>query len=689
MEETNGIGNPNDKAGTVTGGESLSNGHAHIPDSKALSDGASSDENEATLEDLNESKDPVPPSLSDMVSNGATNKDTAAPKPTEKHSSVPSKMRIKLKMPKLSASGLPAKRPPPQASSSSSATPKMKMLPLSKKPRITLPTTKTKSTPPDTVGSTADKASNNNGNKPPSASDKPKSRIRSLKLPMNSKPDDTGSSSVATSNTSSKLVGKRRLGQAARVRIPYLTSPGLKVPAVYNGKAYELPSQVFDAAMETAGYSLEARTQKPYRGSSTTRTVGDMFDSNTKLTLHFPPLVPPELWKGDSQDGADGPVSKEQLPDRLIGILKRSREHEKTSIEMSLENANGDSQSKRSITSGSYKETLPVSLTIPYPDSFIQRQLDYKEQVFKREVAIRKRQAAELDLEPGAELPPGSLPKIPPIPHLPTPPVMSFLPGFLDEHQDNFPLYPPKTSRDFVGHLDPQCFHVSEGRYFGLSSNRIADPNFVGANAPGIGGSNAAGGAGLATSTAGTQGTTLMLTSAFYKAAVQATTSGRKKKVSPKSSDGAFMKVVIKREDKKSPTSDVKKQTSPNTSASAAPAKSFKAVSALKQMMEDGGSGAESMRERIMRSAVHASRTGNHGKPFSVGENVFSDVSKAFAAYAGVKACARCKSNKQGAYHCRLKRKHDEDDWDGGSSQLQLKPLFDMPLEELLEEDDD
>jgi len=38
-----------------------------------------------------------------------------------------------------------------------------------------------------------------------------------------------------------------------------------------------------------------------------------------------------------------------------------------------------------------------------------------------------------------------------------------------------------------------------------------------------------------------------------------------------------------------------------------------------------------------------------------------------------VKPCSRCKQNKQGAYHCRLRRKHREGDWDGkGSSTILL-----------------
>lgn len=45
---------------------------------------------------------------------------------------------------------------------------------------------------------------------------------------------------------------------------------------------------------------------------------------------------------------------------------------------------------------------------------------------------------------------------------------------------------------------------------------------------------------------------------------------------------------------------------------------------------------------------------------------------KSFSAFAGIKPCIRCRSNKQGAYHCRLRRKHKDPDWDGGNSTTKL-----------------
>ena len=89
----------------------------------------------------------------------------------------------------------------------------------------------------------------------------------------------------------------------------------------------------------------------------------------------------------------------------------------------------------------------------------------------------------------------------------------------------------------------------------------------------------------------------------------------------------------------------------------------------LKKIMEVGSTEASAMRECIIRAAVFASRTSTHSGSF-VGPNgeTYPDVSKAFSNYANLRPCARCKSNKQGAYHCRLRREHKYLDLVGGES---------------------
>ena len=63
---------------------------------------------------------------------------------------------------------------------------------------------------------------------------------------------------------------------------------------LHNG--YILPQTVFNQSMIAGGYTMDNRKHKPHRGSSTQRTVGDMFDSDINLYLHFPELIPLDVW---------------------------------------------------------------------------------------------------------------------------------------------------------------------------------------------------------------------------------------------------------------------------------------------------------------------------------------------------------------------------------------------------------
>lgn len=66
------------------------------------------------------------------------------------------------------------------------------------------------------------------------------------------------------------------------------------------------------------------------------------------------------------------------------------------------------------------------------------------------------------------------------------------------------PMTVPKVNKRLVRHLDPTCFlPTMTGRYLGLLSNHISDPQFQGVLAPGIEGNTFGGGTGLATSYAG------------------------------------------------------------------------------------------------------------------------------------------------------------------------------------------
>jgi hypothetical protein len=241
---------------------------------------------------------------------------------------------------------------------------------------------------------------------------------------------------------------------------------------------------------------------------------------------------------------------------------------------------------------------------------------------------------------------------VPPIPEPPSPPRLQDLEEINpDKYDDQHPYYLPKGKEQFVAHLDKTCFHIVDGRYFGLLSNAVADPHFVGPNAPGISGLNLSGGTGLATAHSGGPGASAGLTilEKPAHATIAASTSapnkgsGNSGKTSKKTAGSSSNKVGSDGGD--SPVVTTKKKSNgPVPTASS---------SELRRIIEDGGDEAEKMKTCIIRAAVHASRASKHGQSFKAPNGqTYPDVSKAFAAHAGLKPCMRCKNNKQGVSSC-------------------------------------
>jgi hypothetical protein len=301
-------------------------------------------------------------------------------------------------------------------------------------------------------------------------------------------------------------------------------------------------------------------------------------------------------------------------------------------------------------------------LTIPYPESYIQKRIEYVKQVEARERAIVAFQQAEEEAymarfrnetANGTSHAPPSVESIPPIPEPPTPPRIEEFKGHRDadfkaKYADHYPYFLPKGKEGFVSHLDKECFHVTEGRYFGLHSNFIADPNFVGPNAPGIAGVNASGGAGLATSTAGGGSNTAGFSLTSLNATYQSANSAAGNHNHP--STGTALKKEVGNTNKSVSTKSLEPEKSEGTKSTKNSGPKPTSTSAgLRTIMEKGGTVAEALKTGIIHAAVHASRSGRHGQSFRApnGET-YPDVSKAFAAYAGIKPCERCKNNKQG-----------------------------------------
>jgi hypothetical protein len=234
--------------------------------------------------------------------------------------------------------------------------------------------------------------------------------------------------------------------------------------------------------------------------------------------------------------------------------------------------------------------------------------------------------------------------KVPPIPEPTPPPRLQDL-EFQEQYifEDLHPHYPPKGREQFVAHLDTSCFHIVDGRYFGLRTNSIADPHFVGPNAPGISGLNLSGGTGLATAHTGgggSAGAAVLAVSAVSagQTSVAAKSSVTSSKAAPKKPSGSS--TTLGSNGTSHVTVGKKKSNGPTPTASS---------SELRRILEEGGEEAEKMRVCIIRAAVHASRSGKHGQSFrGPSGEYYPDVSKAFAAHAGLKPCIRCKNNKQG-----------------------------------------
>jgi len=283
----------------------------------------------------------------------------------------------------------------------------------------------------------------------------------------------------------------------------------------------------------------------------------------------------------------------------------------------------------------------------------------------KEEALITEKEKAELmgKIKPGDdEMSTKPNIVVPDIPRPPTPPRVQELYGWdKEKFVDRHPIYFPKGQESIVAHLDRSCFHIVDGRYFGLQTNQIADPHYVGPNAPGVGGLNLSGGTGLATANSGgggsTSGTALLAAPAQTGASVIASSGHSKGASSTKSSkkttakDGSTSATAT--EEGSNGTGEPKNEGGPSKKKNdgATPTAS---ASDLRKIMEDGGELAELMKTCIIRSAVHASRLGKHSQSFKAPDgHIYPDVSKAFAAHAGLKPCIRCKNNKQGVRFCQ------------------------------------
>jgi hypothetical protein len=557
--------------------------------------------------------------------------------------------------------------------------------------------------------------------------------------------------SKAATGTASK---RRSLLPSKQVRIPPINSPGLcmlrsPIPlpitssdqSTLNGTRstkYYTPQQIFHEVMSGAGYTYEQRSEHPHRGSSVQRTIDDMFDTNVKLALHPIELAPSDLWncKASTNSSAVSHCTNQRgdntLPHFLIRGLEDSRKTELQKRPRRLEVERYDIETgvrKRSRYLEKplqFCDMVPVSLTIPYPEWYIQKRLEYVAQVKQRETSIVQWQDAQEELEIAQEDYDGHdlsdtetgvmIPRptfinpitIPTIPNLPDPPklhelctsklifggvnvdpsvkrelcISPYLGIELEVNKETIdesthPIYIPKDKEVLVAHLDPNCFHITEGRYFALQTNFIADPNFVGSSAPGLTGISNTGALATATTSTTTStsgltggGMTMILSASYHSAAAVAPTNLKDEATWSNKVQTSHAEEIVentKTTDDKSlalcgtPTS-VLSATSPmdkrhdiNTEKASiklsTTTTTTQTLSDLRKIMEGNDMALiETFRERIIRAIVHTFRSRRSCNiPFRGPNNeTYPDIGKAFAWFGGVKPCDRCKSNKQG-----------------------------------------
>ena len=432
------------------------------------------------------------------------------------------------------------------------------------------------------------------------------------------------SSTIAGENNAPPI---RKRSSMRSIRITPMSSPGLLLPP---GSIVRGANSAFTQTMATAGYTTEARTKNPHRGSSVQRIVDDMFDSNVKFCLHFPKLVPDEYLapnhpslppkeapsktvtttttavgappqSSSSNDPSATtttkatitaatalpstkdsepiailakdhleesiPVELKNVPDlmkRLTKVFQKKMNAKKSDSMASPKNSfmnetkkpslssstNADASStissrKRSTMIPQYADIVPKSLTLTFPEDYVQKRLEYVKKINEREKAIVDLQEKEDALQTAPEASAKRTTKaIPPIPRPPSVPLRDDLRtitnveeifGSEDQQQRSHPLYLPKNQQ-LVDHLDKRCFHSMHDRYFGLSSNAIADPYFFGPNAPGIGGLNLSASTGLATASTGGGGGSLGGSPLFTMPAQPSSLSAASSKTVPTSS---------------------------------------------------------------------------------------------------------------------------------------------------------
>jgi hypothetical protein len=261
---------------------------------------------------------------------------------------------------------------------------------------------------------------------------------------------------------------------------------------------YFFPS--FSCSESSPEAAPQVEVELTHRGSSTVRSVQDIFDrwipgKEAKLLLPKAFYLPASHIS-ETTTSPDNNAAETTEPSILERFLKSfsscvQEVHNKHRVERKTLN---------SYTPHSFESMLPVSLNIEHSEEYISKYQQYVRDVQNREQCIssyqkqyneyqyakdkiedrKRQQAKEIKNEDNedhdgvevAEAP--AEPEYTEIPPIPKPPTVD---------QEDI-LLPPIH---LVRHLDyPSFFQSKTSPYFGLMTNNIVDPQYVGANAPGL-----------------------------------------------------------------------------------------------------------------------------------------------------------------------------------------------------------
>jgi len=471
-----------------------------------------------------------------------------------------------------------------------------------------------------------------------------------------------------------------------------------------NRNSMTTPSTIFNKVMEAAGYTMEQRSSNPHRGSSVTREVDDMFDRDIMVTLNFKPLVPewilesPTSTKQETKDSNKASMNH-QLPcifmETMQDVLQLDHEHK----QMPTQENNHSYQ---------FEDMLPTSLTADFPESYIKKRIQFELAAAEREHAIAKSQEASAKAENDMILyeeakekwesrdsqmvkksssesskhfevkqevplskpiaPPTFIPhKIPPIPSPLIPPTFikcpsspttlestEMMPRARNSKEDltNKHYQISQEKRYLVSHLDPSFFSLSR-RYYGLLSNKIADPQFVGPNAPGLTGGGSGGNSSNAVSGSTSLATAQSSSSTGVVEGSGGVVFGRhlgsditggisyQGKVgnsvdSGKFTMGASSLSAAKSVKKSSSIGGLgppdKKKTAlgnkgKNNTTSNSNVEATRTNTDLKKAFEVGGEFAENMRISLIKAAIHACESSSEGPWLAYNGETYPDVS--------------------------------------------------------------